>query len=447
MANYNWSNQTPLTARVGQYEDNGMIEAIRSDGGTSIRINPLTGEITTFGAPAPGGATREKLSYDPTFDYGLGPDSLGIIPVGRDAYGNPTKFYASSKDGGGVVYDTLEDAKMATSEYRAIKGASSAPSQQSTQPQQAQPVVNGSLTDPGAYENWWTQNKGRYATPTKTEENYDKFNKLASQPSEVKTQWDKTSKEWEQPSATEQAYNGLAGKFNDWGAYEDMYNRETDRAMGTQRGLAAARGMGDSSAAMKASGNLSAKMTDTKVKGMQDWMKTGISMAGSSDAARNTRLNASMTGAGAVDSSARNSLSDQVGLAGAFDTASAGRLNAERVAAADAQNAEQGRVTGGINSALGIASGLAGATSSSLNNANNSRADLEAKLSELIANRGTMDQTQFYAEANDLITAINALPVAASVYDNTIGSKPKTSANPYTYKQGLAAIEASNKVT
>jgi hypothetical protein len=222
-------------------------------------------------------------------------------------------------------------------------------------------------------------------------------------------------------------FSGLAGQFNNWSTsgLDDVYNRETDRAMATQKNMASARGMGDSSASMKASGNLAGVMADKKVKGIQSWATTGMGLAGASDAARTSRFTNSMTGAGLADAADRNTLSDMTGVAGAYDTAKAGRLNNEGNAAKTAQDMFEDRYTGAIDRATNLGQGLAGITERGTTSASNSRADLEMKLAELEMNKGVMDQGQYYSEYNDIMKAIQALPPAVELYGD-ISTRNKT---------------------
>ena len=172
----------------------GKAIQVASNGGY---IDPNTGKITyatsgsaygPSGSNSPNGGGSDLPSTDQTSsywygqDYGLGPSALGIIPVQRDANGTPTKFYAGTAGGGGQVFSSLSDAQASVAAYQTwydqqhpagTTGTQIAPTVPSTTstPATTTTTTPGSLTTPGAGENYYDATQGAYTDLTNAQTN------------------------------------------------------------------------------------------------------------------------------------------------------------------------------------------------------------------------------------------------------------------------------------
>jgi hypothetical protein len=370
---------------------------------SGIIIDPTKANMT----PDAPGATRSY--YNATQDYGLGADAVGIIPVQTDSTGRPTAFYVPTYGGGGKVVTDLDEAKAELAKYKpwfdaahpaGTPGSTITAAPASTTPSAVTgPSVSapGELSTPGAGENYYNATQGFYTQPTNAQGTFDSTKGLYSQPTNAQKQFDATSG---QPTAADQNWNGLSGKFNAPSAQEDqwnnyksaladpsalssMYDRQQQQTQVALDRRASSAGVGDSSAAAKATANIGAVFGDRKVAALQDFAKTGMGLAGASDqgaqgrattlgtlatnkdTADNNRINTGVN----VDQGALSYLTQANNAAGGADAANLARTLGGQTAATSAENTAINRANGGIDRSLAIGNDVGTLTAAGLREA------------------------------------------------------------------------------
>jgi hypothetical protein len=320
-------------------------------------------------------AQTNSRAYNYTTDYGLGPGNEGIIPIAHDAAGTPTAFYAGTAGGGGQVFTSLADAQTAVKSY-----ATWYPSQhpdQNTQTPTAQPQTQqptGELLNPGAGENYFDSTKDFY-----------------TKPSEASQYWGQTKN---QPTNAQQQWNAYSGIFGNPEALDDVYQRGLQQAQVTLDRKSASAGWGDSGAAARATGNLGVAFTDAATKARENWALTGGQLASAADTANNQKFGQALN-------------VDQGDLA---------RMTAGQSAANSAENLQQNRLTGGLNSALQLGQLESGLIYSGLTSAQQQELQLQLAGIQLKQQQGQLSEEQAYAEAQNYLQALGVAGNAAVNY-------------------------------
>jgi hypothetical protein len=304
------------------------------------------------------------FNYDPYADYGTG--IPGVMVVGRDPNGGATSYFAmDGASQSGRIYTDLSQAQAAAESYGAWKKTQEKynpkPSAATAPPATSTPSSTGLGTQrvPGDAENQVTKNMAKY----------------------------------DQPSESEQLWNKYSGTYGNWDSsgLGGVIDREQQRAQRMMDQRASSRGYGDSAATTRAGAGLAQRFADTKVKNMQDWARTGMSLAGGADSGKLSRLGAGQS------------------------------------AANDAQSAKLLRESSGLNSAIQLGNNLAGTTQSGLNSIEEN--SLNMKMQELSAQmqKGNIDANTALAQAKDFMS-INqiALNPTTLAYVQKLLSKPES---------------------
>jgi hypothetical protein len=321
-------------------------------------------------------AEQNSRTYDYQADYGLGPGSEGIIPITHDASGTPTSFYAGTRGGGGQIFTSFADAKTARDSYAAWYPSQhpdqnpQAPTQTPTQTQQP----TGELLNPGAGENYFDSTKDFY-----------------TKPSEASQYWGQTKN---QPTNAQQQWNAYSGIFGNPEALDDVYQRGLKQAQVTLDRKSASAGWGDSGAAARATGNLGVAFTDAATKARENWALTGGQLASAADTANNQKFGQALN-------------VDQGDLA---------RMTAGQSAANSAENLQQNRLTGGLNSALQLGQLESGLIYSGLTSAQQQDLQLQLAGLQLKQQQGQLSAEQAYAEAQNYLQALGVAGNAAVNY-------------------------------
>jgi hypothetical protein len=423
--------------------DGGIYYFINKSSGQQVgAINPATGKIyeTPSGSVsvstvkasdalsyldrlvAQGKAKTQSFSGDT--DYGLGADSKGIMIIGRDQNGSPTKYIVQTQGGGSRVVNDINEAKSLATSYKTWSdGQAAAKNPVVTTAPAATPTTQatpGQLTTPGYGEQNYLDTKGTYSQPSELEKMFQQNKDAYGQPSNAEKNYDATKGDYSQPSRAEQTWNGFAGKFNDTTALDDMYKRAEQSAQTTLSRKGSTGGWGGSGAAARATVNTSAKFADAKTSALSDWAKTGMSLASTADQGALARLGAGTTAATTADNSALTRMQQGMGAAGQADSGLLTRTTTGQSAATGAQNSMETRLTGGMKSALQIADSQAQTLSAGLDSATKSLFDSKMAALKAQMTAGTIDAQQYYDEANDLMAAAKSGAAALTAY------KPKT---------------------
>jgi hypothetical protein len=386
-------------------------------------INPKTGEITfgltkgidNTGNPGTGGAT-----YNPWQDYGLGPDAAGVIPIGHDARGGTT-YYVPTPGGGYKVTSDLQEAIALSNAYRAAFA-----SQQSLDPNTGRPLSMGQpgaagpqaptgaapagpgTTEPGALmvpgqtENYWDSTKDFYTQPTEAEKTWDA---TANQPTNAEQTWNAFSGQFNQPSNAEDLYGNYRDIFADPNYLNSYWDNQEKNARGALEGRAAAAGVGDSSMAMRATGNLSSLYAGNKLTSMQDFAKTGMGLATGADTGFNQRA----AGAGTLSALADKGINDRISTANLVDQGMLARTASGQNASNVAQSATQSRLTGGLTSATNLANDIAQLTSLGLNQAQAEKFMTDLQAISLDLQSGNLSFEQAMARATEMANLPNTV--------------------------------------
>ena len=456
-------------------------------------IDPKTGKITYYdqskatpvttesGAQAgynTYGQTTKDYYYNQ--DYGLGPDALGIIPIGHDSTGTPTSFYAGTPGGGGQVFTDLQSAKDAVSSYKSwydtqhpagTTGTQIAPSEPSAAGATATSTAPGTLTTPGVGELFFDNTQDFYTDPTRTSQVESGLKWDQDQPTESEQHWAGLSGKYNDPNHTtaeqdiwgaqkgqyldpnhktdsQALWGNWASTFSDPSALDAMYARQEQEAQNTLDRKASSGGWGDSGAAARATGNLGVQFADAALKGKQSWAQTGMGLAGASDASANTWANTGLALASGSDSSentwantganiagqsdaakiaaqnatASNNLA-QVSAASTADAAGLARISGGQSAATSAENTAINRENGSITNALAIGNTEATIASTGLGQAEQIKlqtdlAGISAKLQQ-----GSITATQAQNEANAILASLGVIGKAADTISGNVTKK------------------------
>ena len=318
-------------------------------------------------------AQYNARTYDPNADYGLGAGALGVIPIAHDASGTPTAYYAQTAGGGGQVFTSLADAQTAVATYKQWHkddnsggggGAGGGNTQQPT----------GELLNPGAGENFFDSTKDFY-----------------TKPSEASQYWGQTKN---QPTNAQQQWNAYSGIFGNPEALNDVYQRGLKQAQVTLDRKSASAGWGDSGAAARATGNLGVAFTDAATKAKENWALTGSQLASSADTSNNQKFGQALN-------------VDQGNLA---------QLTAGQSAANSAENLQQNRLTGGLNSAMQLGQLESGLIYSGLTSAQQQDLQLQVAGLQLKVQQGQLSADQAYAEAQNYMQTLGVAGNAAINY-------------------------------
>ncbi len=503
-ANYDWGSTTMpdwsydqmkgMTPYMQEVTKNGYVPFYTGtdQAGTHAGyIDPHTNQIT-FGTMESGPTgnyyrVNGTAQYKSGQDYGLGQGSFGVIPVGHDASGTPTKFYAATPGGGGRYFDDLATAQESVRAYETWyagqhpKTIQSNPGSSNTAP--ATSSTGGTspynpkndLTVPQQGEQYYDSTKGFYTSPTQASKTF----------SDLK--WDPT-----QPTDSQQLWAGIGGKYNDpnhktaqqslWGAnsadyldpnhktdaqtmygnwastfsdpaeLEAMYDRAAQASRTALDRRAASSGWGDSGAAARATGNLGIQFQDAATKAKMDWAKTGMGLAQASDTSRNEFLSTggklaagsddsesiwAKTGmdlAGQSDSSRinqQNALTTknlgQMTGAGVVDTQNRANIWQGQEAANSAEDLLIRRANSDIGNATNI--GNIGATIASSGLGTATSTELQLKLAALAAKQqaGTINSAKAY---NDAAALVSSLGVVGKSADQILAAFKNGNASP-----------------
>ena len=371
------------------YDKNYMLDYNLGNQVGAGYIDPHTGNITyttkagTYG-PSTGydpskDAQRNSRMYDYQSDYGLGPQNVGIIPIAHDAHGTPTAFYAGTQGGGGQVFNTLEEAQAAVQQYAQWYPTQHPNSSPTTAPTENTPSAPGLLTTPGAGEDWWTQHQKEFEGPTNAQKALD-------------------GAKYDQPTNAEQYWQKYNGIFSDPNYMDDYYGRQKQVAQTTLNRRASSVGVGDSSAAARATGNLDLLYSDAARKAKQDWATTGGALAQAADTAHQQ----SIAGQNSIINTAEN-----------VDSGNLAQLVAGGNAAATAQGLQQSRLTGALTSAITLGSAEGQMTFAGLSALEQQSFLTQMQALALQADSGKISYQQAYQQGMELLQSISTMGKAA----------------------------------
>jgi hypothetical protein len=372
--------------------------------GAAGYIDPVTGHIVygegsapmTMGsngeknyAKAPTGGTSREYYYNQ--DYGLGSSALGIIPLMRDAHGMPTKYYAGTGTGGGMLFDDLASAQTAVAAYKTwydgqhpagTSGTQIAPTAVTTPAAATDAATTvGTLAVPGVGENYYGATQDLYGQPTNAQKLLDAtttgptnaqklLDATTTGPSNAQRAFDTSTN---QPSDQEQLWQKYSGIYQNPDYLKDYYARAQQAAQTTLDRKSATAGWGDSGAAAKATGNLGAVYGDAAIKGLEAFSTTGMGLAGASDSGRTARTKLYGDLASGADTSnlaqqgvltSRASGADTSNLAqqgvltsraSGADTSNLAYLTSGQTSADNAESLAITRITGGVDRATQLA--------------------------------------------------------------------------------------------
>jgi hypothetical protein len=418
--------------------------------GTQYKDNPGGyGTITTAESGAIGGDLKQ-YKFDIGSDYGLGSTALGIIPMQHDASGQVSQYVTQMAGGGFGTFTDLASAQAARDAYlawqpttKAGAAGGSGDSGGDTTDAAATPTYND-LSLPGASETNWDQTKDLYTQTTNAQQLQDSLapsgttnaqqlqNSLdPTGTTNAQTVFNETPN---QPSAQEQQWNAYSGIYGDPHYLDDYYQRQEQQAQTTLDRKAASGGWGDSGAAAKATGNLSAVFADKALQGMEQFSTTGMglatasdtgktqrtnlygSLATAADSANNTQLSTRAGIATAADSANNTQLSTRAGIATGADAANLAQLTGGQSAAHSAETDQQNRINGGLDRLTTI-----GNDEAALAEAGFSSADAELLSTELAGMQGEwtaagLTAQQQYQKAQDLMQSMGLVSNSAVNY-------------------------------
>lgn len=420
--------------------------------GVGWNINPVTGQASSFWLDefnkTPTGLSGSGSKYRPDQDYGLGANYKGVIVTKRDKNGTPTEFYAMTQGGGGQFFKDINQATSAASSFLAWDKEKN-PTKYQTNPDgsinlptggvttgsagtvwdntqkntssQSATQAPGVLASPGVGETTQAANAQEWKTPSATEDWYGQNKDRFNQPSKTSDWYGQNKDQYTQPSAQEQKWAGLSGEFDNWSksGLEDVYDRQESKARKALDTRAKSVGIGDSSAAARATSNIGQEFADKKTLALQDWAKTGMTLAGAADSGKQSRMNMGLSAAGAADTADMNWLTQGGGAADLATQAKNTRLTGGQTAANQAQTLQIGRETGGLDSYLQIANGLAGATGNLTTAASNSSKDYQTSIAQTLMAKGNLSYDDAMAQASQIMSILGLGATAAT----TLGKK------------------------
>jgi len=361
-----------------------------------------------------------EAQYDPYADYGLGAGYEGIIPIAHDPQGRAVSFYAPGA-GGGQAFGSLEEAKASADQWRAQNGqqvGAQAPTKPpalaeggtyhpSTAATAGTGATEGVLMDPGASETFYDSTKDFYTGPTESKQFWDQ---TKNQPLKSEQNWNALSGQFNEPSASEGLWGNYSDIFSNPNYLDDYYDYQLKNAKGATEARAASRGVGDSSMATRAAGNLDALYSAQKLAGMEGFATTGMGLAQGADAGKQGRATTLNT----LATNADNAYLSKLGAAGGVDAAELGRKSGGQVAANAAQQAQEKRLTGGLDYATQIGNDLGTLTASGMAQAEAYRFSTGLAAIQAQMTSGALTAEQAYQSANELLASIGAIGNAAA---------------------------------
>ena len=370
-------------------------------------------------------------TYDPLADYGLGSGALGVVPVATDANGNPTQFWAAVPGGGANVFKDLASAAASAKQYAAwydeTNKGSSTTFTKPTIPTQNEFLASkglapstsaggstetgtrGKLADPLQGEEYYDTTKGFYTQATDAKKAYDQY---GSQPPEAVQNWNKIEGEFASPWQSEQTWDKYSGTFSDPRYLDQYFDYQQKKAQANLEGRASAAGVGDSSAAMRATGNLGAEFSARKLAGMQDFAKTGMTLAGEADTAHGNRLSTGQTLASTADTATNARISAAAGV----DQAELARRLGGQNASTAAENLTLQRETGALTSATNISNDIASLVYGGVTQAQAQQFATQLQAIALKASQGQLTATAAYQQATELANSLGIIGNVATQY-------------------------------
>ena len=448
-----WRKATPAEAHWRNFDSESPDKAylVPSNGGY---IDPNTGKITyatsgsayegdssiaagiaTAGGGGGGGVQTKDYWY--AQDYGLGPSSLGIIPIQRDANGTPTKFYAGTAGGGGQVFTDLAKAQASVAAYKTwydqqhpagTPGTQIAPTAPAGPAAPAAPTAPGILTTPGSGEGYFDATQGKYTAPTNAQQFYDSTKDIYGRPTNAQAVFDATPN---QPTESQQLWNKYSGMYANPNYLDDYYATEQQKTQTALERRAASAGVGDSSSAARAVGGIGLDFAGKKLLAREAFTNTGMGLAGAADSSGIALGTLRGNLAGTADT--RNLAQTYTGqiAAGATDAANLAQLSGGQVAANSAENMMINRETGGLASATTLAQDQAALTAAGLDSATSARYLNELQVQQAEWQKAGLTAQQQYQKATELMTSMGIVGNAATSYYLAQKFGQPTTTNPY----------------
>lgn len=516
-ANYDWSGTSipnwtydqakGMTPYLQEVEKNGYVPfytGTDQSGTHAGYIDPHTNQIT-FGTMESGPTgnyyrVNGTAQYKSGQDYGLGQGNFGIVPVGHDASGTPTKFYAATPGGGGRYFDSLADAQTAVKSYETWyagqhpKTIQTNPGTSNTSPTgttgtSTTPVnPKNDLTVPQQGEQYFDSTKGFYTDPTRTSQVERDLKWDPTQPTDSEQHWAAVSGKYNDPNHrtaeqdlwgaqggqyldpnhktdAQNYWNTWSSTFSDPSALDAMYKRAEQSAQTTLDRKASSGGWGDSGAAARATGNLGIQFQDAATRAKADWATTGMGLAGASDASRNAWANTGLGLAQGADASenvwantganiagqsdaarinAKNAQATgnlaQLSAAGQADQANLSRITQGQQSANAAENLLISRANGNIGSALGIGNAEATIASTGLGQAQQQKLQMDLAALSAKLQQGAILPAQAQNEANSILAALGVVGKAADTIKNNLVQKKSDGTYYYAGNDGTTVV-------
>lgn len=390
------------TGAVG-YDDTKLFTGY--SGGRMVGEGYGTGVPGAMGVVQSYGSTTGGGYWDINADYGLGRDMKGIIPLEHNSSGNVSQFLAPTPGGGFVKTPNASEAIASRDAYLewlktnpsqgGIGQTRGVPTTQTATPTtgSTSPSQQGVLTVPGKGEKQFDLTQSRYLSGPQRGDRA--FGDRPTQPTESEQYWN----QWE-------------GQFQNPDSLKAVYDRAEKQAQSTLDRKASSSGWADSSAAAKATANIGQNFNDAYVRAMQDFAKTGATMAGAADSAKNAQTNAWL---------------NTVGTAQGLDTSDLAYLTAGQSAANSAQTLGENRLTGGFDRALQVANNMSAIASYGLDKAQ--QRDIAYKMADLQQQirLGTMDYQQATDQLDEYLATLRIAPSTAQSIANTFKASTSTS--------------------
>jgi hypothetical protein len=397
---------TPPTGSYGFQvgENAGWLDATTGqiNYGTKQGLTGVPTDLASINSTVNYGITPTgQYQYDVGSDYGLGSTALGIIPMQHDATGQVSQYVTATAGGGYGSFTTLAEAQAARDEYLTWRPTTKA----------GQAELAGTTTIPAANAPATDSKPGELYNPGVGENYYDSTKGFYTQPTEASKQWDATKG---QPTAADQNWNGLSGQFNApsdqeslWGNYRDtfadpnalagIYDREQQRTQVALDRRASSAGVGDSSAAARATSNIGQDFADRRLKATEGWATTGMGLAGASDAGRTGRANTLAGLAGNKDTADIN----RIGAANTVDAGNLAQVSGGQVSANSAEQLAINRANGATSGALSIGNDIGTLTAAGYSQANATTLSGQMDALALQVANGTLDYNSALQQAKE----------------------------------------------
>jgi hypothetical protein len=448
---YNYSNNyfTAPTGTFGfQIGDNvGYVDATTGDisYGTPGKSGAYGYDARLFGSgytTGGGGVSADKTygtktgsgRWDLDYDYGLGNEARGIIPLQHDQTGQVTQFLAPVAGGGFTTVQSLGDAIALRDEYSQWlttnpagvtkpQSMSAPPAPPAPPPPPGnldtpdEPQPRGVLADPLQGEQYYDDTSGFYKEPTEAKKKWDE---TANQEPIALQNWNKQSGRFNQPTQSTQLFDSYKDILSNPGYLDDFYNREAAKTQTTLDRKSSSGGWGNSGAAARATSNIGQDFADKALLSRLGFMTTGMDLAGRADTSEN---DLDITG-NVLATSADKGINDKIGVAGDVDRGMLEKIQGGQYAANSAEGLTMDRETGGIKYATKIAEDMSNLMMQGLSEDQARQLATDMSDLQMQVESGKLTAQQAYAQAQEMMQGLGV--VSNTVLNALIGSKFKS---------------------